>query len=61
MDILHVNKNTLDRHENLFLLLIPIVTFLVTLATLASILHTTNIFSRGKTVAGQKTQAVDVK
>lgn len=59
MDVLHLKKNTFDRHENLFLLLIPIVTFLVTLATLASILHTTTIFSEGKTVAGQKTEVLD--
>lgn len=61
MDFLHINKNTFDRHENLLLLLLPVVVFLITLATLLSLLNNRHFFSKDKTVAGQKTQALDAK
>jgi hypothetical protein len=60
MDILHIKKNNFDKHENVVLLLVPLVVFLVTLATLLAIFNSP-LFRQRSSVAGQKTQVLDQK
>lgn len=55
MEIVHIKKNTFEKNQNFFLLLIPLIVFVLTLAVLLTFLRGADYISRNKTVAGEST------